>query len=143
MNDSVAIVTGASQGMGRCTANRLARDFSSVELVARTGNELEDVAGEVRQKGAEPLAIALDLSQVESLETVVKTTHERCGRIDARLNIAGALCDRRGMREEIPSSSSPVVTALLVGLLAMPWLVPLFYFIDAGYSSTVPEVILR
>ena len=54
MNDSVAIVTGASQGIGRPTANRLARDFSRVVLVARNGNELEEVASEVRQTGAEP-----------------------------------------------------------------------------------------
>jgi 3-oxoacyl-[acyl-carrier protein] reductase len=91
MNDSVAVVTGASQGIGRSTAIRLARDFSHVVVVARNGNALEEVASEVRQKGAEPLAIALDLSQVESPETVVKTTLDRCGRIDALLNIAGAV----------------------------------------------------
>jgi 3-oxoacyl-[acyl-carrier protein] reductase len=91
MNDSVAIVTGASQGIGRSTAIRLTRDFCRVVLVARNGNELEEVASEVRQKGAEPLVIALDLSQVASPETVVRTTLDCCGRIDALLNIAGAV----------------------------------------------------
>jgi 3-oxoacyl-[acyl-carrier protein] reductase len=91
MNDSTAIVTGASQGIGRSTAIRLARDFSRVVLVARNGSALKEVASEVRQKGAEPLAIALDLSQVESPDNVVKTTLNRCGRIDALLNIAGAV----------------------------------------------------
>jgi len=83
MNDSVAIVTGASQGIGRSTAIRLARDFSHVVRVARNGNALEEVASEVRQGRAEPLVIALDLSQVSSPETVVKTTLDRCGRISA------------------------------------------------------------
>ena len=69
MKDSVAIVTGASQGIGRSTAIRLARDFSSVALVARSGAALEAVADEVRQNRAEPLTIALDLSQLESPET--------------------------------------------------------------------------
>jgi 3-oxoacyl-[acyl-carrier protein] reductase len=91
MKDSVAIVTGASQGIGRSTAIRLARDFSSVALVARSGAALDAVADEVRQNGAEPLTIALDLSQLESPEIVVKTTLDRCGRIDALLNIAGAV----------------------------------------------------
>ncbi len=91
MMNTVAIVTGASQGIGRSTAIRLARDFAHVALVARNGTALDEVAGEVRQKGAEPLAIALDLSQVESPETVVKATLDLYGRIDALLNIAGAV----------------------------------------------------
>jgi 3-oxoacyl-[acyl-carrier protein] reductase len=91
MKNSVAIVTGASQGIGRSTAIRLARDFSSVVVVARNGAALDAVADEVRRNGAEPLAIALDLSQLGSPETVIKTTLDRCGRIDALLNIAGAV----------------------------------------------------
>jgi 3-oxoacyl-[acyl-carrier protein] reductase len=91
MKNSVAIVTGASQGIGRSTAIRLARDFSSVVLVARNGKALEEVADEVRQNGAEPLAIASDLGLVESSETIIKTTLDRYGRIDALLNIAGAV----------------------------------------------------
>jgi 3-oxoacyl-[acyl-carrier protein] reductase len=91
MNDSVAIITGASQGIGRSTAIRLARDFSHIVLAARNGKALNEVADEVRQRGAEPLAIALDLSQIESSEAVVKTTLDRWGRIDALLNIAGAV----------------------------------------------------
>jgi 3-oxoacyl-[acyl-carrier protein] reductase len=91
MKNSVALVTGASQGIGRSTAIRLARDFSSVVLVARNGAALDAVADEVRRNGAEPLTIALDLSQFGSPETVLKTTLDRCGRIDALLNIAGAV----------------------------------------------------
>jgi 3-oxoacyl-[acyl-carrier protein] reductase len=91
MNNSVAIITGASHGIGRSTAIRLAQDFSSLVLVARNGDELNAVADEVRQNGAEPLTIALDLSQLASPETVIKTTLARFGRIDALLNIAGAV----------------------------------------------------
>jgi 3-oxoacyl-[acyl-carrier protein] reductase len=91
MKNSIAIVTGASQGIGRSAAIRLAKDFSAVVLVARNEQELDETAAEVRKNGAEPLAIALDLSQVASPETVVKTTLDRLGRIDALLNIAGAV----------------------------------------------------
>ena len=91
MDKTVAIVTGASQGIGRSTAIRLARDFSAIVLVARNGGALEEVADAVRKSGAEPFSIALDLSHTDSPETVVKTTLDRYGRVDALLNIAGAV----------------------------------------------------
>src|SRR6202041_820777 len=91
MNDSVAIVTGASQGIGRSTAIRLARDFSAVVLTARNREALKEVEAAVRKSGAEPLSLALDLSQLEAPETAVRATVERFGRIDALLNIAGAV----------------------------------------------------
>ncbi len=91
MKNAVAIVSGASQGIGRSTAIRLARDFSAVVLVARDEKSLKEVAAAVRQAGAEPVSLALDLSQVEAAETVVNTALERFGRIDALLNIAGAV----------------------------------------------------
>ncbi|GGH17393.1 SDR family oxidoreductase [Silvibacterium dinghuense] len=89
--NSVAIVTGASQGIGRSTAIRLAKDFSAVVLVARNGDSLKDVADAVRTAGAEPLSLVLDLSRVDAPETVVQSTLDRYDRIDALLNIAGAV----------------------------------------------------
>jgi 3-oxoacyl-[acyl-carrier protein] reductase len=60
--NSVAIVTGASQVIGRSTAIRLARDFSSIVLAARNSSALREVAGTVRSAGAEPLVCQLDLN---------------------------------------------------------------------------------
>ena len=89
--NSVAIVTGASQGIGRSTSVRLARDFSAIVLAARNADALTEVADTVKAAGAEALVCDLDLSQPESAETVIRRTLDRFGRIDALLNIAGAV----------------------------------------------------
>src|SRR5271170_1384713 len=88
---SVAIVTGASQGIGQATAVRLARDFSAVVLVARSKENLEKTACEVKSAGAEVMVCALDLREPHSAATIVSATLDRFGRIDALLNIAGAV----------------------------------------------------
>jgi 3-oxoacyl-[acyl-carrier protein] reductase len=52
MSELIAIVTGASQGIGRATAVRLAKDFSGVALAARDRDELKQVEAEVKSSGA-------------------------------------------------------------------------------------------
>lgn len=91
MTGRIAIVTGASQGIGRATALRLARDFSGVTLVARDAGHLNDVAVEVKAAGANPLVLALDLSQSEAAAIVVDRTLQQFEQVDVLLNIAGAV----------------------------------------------------
>jgi 3-oxoacyl-[acyl-carrier protein] reductase len=91
MAASVAIVTGASQGIGRATAVRLAKDFAAVTLVARNRAHLEETAEAVRAEGAEALVVDLDLSEPAAAQAVVDRTLAAFGRIDALLNIAGAV----------------------------------------------------
>jgi 3-oxoacyl-[acyl-carrier protein] reductase len=91
MSKSVAIVTGASQGIGRATAIRLAKDFSSITLAARGRENLEETAAAVKTAGADPLVIDIDLSDISAAKKVVEQTLAAFGRIDALLNIAGAV----------------------------------------------------
>ncbi len=91
MIHSVAVITGASQGIGQATAVRLARDFSAVALVARSRANLEKTAALVRDSGAQALVIDADMSEVSSAQAVVEQTLSAFGRIDALLNIAGAV----------------------------------------------------
>jgi 3-oxoacyl-[acyl-carrier protein] reductase len=88
---SVAIITGASQGIGRSTAIRLATDFSAVVLVARDRANLEGTAEAVKAAGAKALVIECDLSKPDAAKSVVDQALAVFGRIDALLNIAGAV----------------------------------------------------
>jgi 3-oxoacyl-[acyl-carrier protein] reductase len=91
MPKSVAVITGASQGIGEATAIRLARDFSVLVLVARNRINLEQTAEVVRAAGAEALVIDSDLAEPQAAQAVVDQTLAAFGRIDALLNIAGAV----------------------------------------------------
>jgi 3-oxoacyl-[acyl-carrier protein] reductase len=92
MNENnVAIVTGASQGIGRATAQRLALDFSCLVLAARNGDALEEVAKAIDHTGAQVLALPLDLRDPAADKALVDQALARFGRIDALINIAGAV----------------------------------------------------
>jgi 3-oxoacyl-[acyl-carrier protein] reductase len=89
--NTVAIVTGASQGIGRATAVRLARDFAGLALVARNRANLESTAEAVRAAGARALVIEADLAQQAAAQLVVDKTLAGLGGLNALLNIAGAV----------------------------------------------------
>ena len=91
MSNSVAIVTGASQGIGRATAIRLARDFSALVLVAGNRAHLEETAEAAKTAGADALVIDVDLGLPSAARTVVEQALGAFARIDALLNIAGAV----------------------------------------------------
>jgi 3-oxoacyl-[acyl-carrier protein] reductase len=91
MSNAVAIVTGASQGIGQATAVRLARDFSGLVLVARSRANLELTAQAVTKAGAEALIIDADVAKPDAAQAVVDQALTVFGRIDALLNIAGAV----------------------------------------------------
>ncbi|NLR98228.1 SDR family oxidoreductase [Rhizobium sp. P38BS-XIX] len=91
MSTSVAIITGASQGIGKAAAIRLARDFSALVLVARNKVKLEETAMAVETAGARALIIDADLAEPATADIVVERTLAAFGRIDALLNIAGAV----------------------------------------------------
>lgn len=91
MKNKIAIVTGASAGIGAATAVRLSKDFTGIVLVARREDELQVTAEAVKAAGAEPLIIPADLRLVTAVDEVIAKTIEKFGQIDALINIAGAV----------------------------------------------------
>jgi len=91
MSLRTAIVTGASQGIGQSTAIRLAKDFQAIALVARNRQHLQETAAAVAAAGAKALIVDIDLAEQSAAKQVVEKTLSAFGRIDALLNIAGAV----------------------------------------------------
>jgi NAD(P)-dependent dehydrogenase (short-subunit alcohol dehydrogenase family) len=92
--NKVAIVTGASRGIGRAIARRLASDGWRAALTARDAAALQAVVDQIREAGGDAASIALDLRAVDSAAAVVRFALERFGPVDVIANNAGAT--RRG-----------------------------------------------
>lgn len=89
MTGKVAIVTGASAGIGHGSALALAEAGAHVVLAARTADRLEHAAADVRKCGVQALALATDVNDVAQLERLVDATVKEFGRIDVLVNNAG------------------------------------------------------
>jgi NAD(P)-dependent dehydrogenase (short-subunit alcohol dehydrogenase family) len=87
----VALVTGASRGIGRATAIGLAADFAVIALVARDPIKLEEAAAEAGAAGAETLLVAEDLRKAEAARHIVEKVMSSFGCVDALVNVAGAV----------------------------------------------------
>jgi NAD(P)-dependent dehydrogenase (short-subunit alcohol dehydrogenase family) len=88
INGSVAVVTGASSGIGRATALALSQRGASVVLAARRPEALEEVAAECQALGAETLVVPTDVSDPAQVERLAERAMSRFGRIDAWVNNA-------------------------------------------------------
>jgi short-subunit dehydrogenase len=101
LEEAVVVITGASSGIGRAAALRLARRARGLALCARGEEALAEVAAECEAAGAAVLHRALDVSDEEAVEALAAATVERFGRIDVWVNNAGVIA--YGSFEEIPS----------------------------------------
>src|SRR5258708_40156334 len=85
LNSKVAIVTGASSGIGSATASLLAKNGAKVVLAAPKGPKLDQVAKEIPHS----LAIPTDMTEEGSIRDMIRQAHKNFGRIDILINNAG------------------------------------------------------
>jgi NADP-dependent 3-hydroxy acid dehydrogenase YdfG len=93
--DKIAIVTGASSGIGRATALALAREGARVALAARNEAALQEVARAIQAQGREASVVPTDVTQREQVERLVAETLARWGRVDIFVANAGQYVRRR------------------------------------------------
>ena len=89
VSNKVAVITGASSGIGKATAKRFAADGTHVALLARTESDLETVAGSIRDDGGTASVFPIDLAHREAVETVADDIRTDIGSPDILVNSAG------------------------------------------------------
>ena len=87
--EQVAVVMGASSGMGRLSALRLAERGARVVISARGEPGLRSVVDEIRSKGGKAIAVTADASEFEQVKAVADAAVEEYGRLDTWVHVAG------------------------------------------------------
>jgi NADP-dependent 3-hydroxy acid dehydrogenase YdfG len=91
LTGTVALITGASSGIGEATARRLAQDGATVALVARRRDRLESLAAEIEQASGTALVVQADITERTQAEAAVQQTVEQFGHLDIVVNNAGLM----------------------------------------------------
>jgi NADP-dependent 3-hydroxy acid dehydrogenase YdfG len=91
LHGTVALVTGASSGIGAATAATLARDGAAVALVARRADRLDELVAQITASGGSALAVPADLTDAEQAAAAVARTVSVLGRLDTLVNNAGLM----------------------------------------------------
>jgi len=91
LKDRIALVTGASSGIGEATALELARHGARVAIAARRRERLDALAQQLAALGAEPLVLLADLADEAEAQRIVRETEAHYGRLDILVNNAGVM----------------------------------------------------
>ncbi|MFJ9539242.1 SDR family NAD(P)-dependent oxidoreductase [Streptomyces sp. NPDC101225] len=91
LDGTVALVTGASSGIGHATALELAREGASVALVGRREDRLTGLAGDITDAGGTALVVPADITDAQAAGDAVERTVEHLGRLDTLVNNAGLM----------------------------------------------------
>jgi len=102
LDGKVAIVTGASMGIGQATAIYFAAAGAHVALAARSATAIEEIAESIARSGGTAVAIATDVTNEDSVAELVAKTVERFGQLDCAVNNAGMNPTHFGAIEEYP-----------------------------------------
>lgn len=130
----VAIVTGASGGLGRQTALRFATEGAMLSICARTESKLQETVKECEKAGAEVIAMPVDVSNYDDLGKFVQVTINRFGTIDILVNNAATILDAHPFVEH---TRAELDASLQSGLYAAWELMQLCYPYLKGKSSSI------
>lgn len=122
LEGKVALVTGASRGIGAATARLFADEGATVMLASRSEEEMVHLADEIRAKGGAALAVKTDVTSATSLEALVKRAVKAYGKLDIAVNNAGIAGGNRPFAETSEEVFDRVIATNLKGVfLAMKY----------------------
>lgn len=133
LDGTVALVTGASSGIGEATARSLAAHGASVALVARRRERLDRLADELRARGATAVVVEADITAPGGAEGAVKRAFDSSGRLDVLVNNAGTMLLGTALHASVADWDRMV--ALNVSALLRVTHAALPYLIDAASTS--------
>jgi len=139
LSGRIALVTGASRGIGRAVARRFAAEGARLILVARTSGGLEEADDEVQGAGGEPaMLVPLDICQGDLVDQLGAALHERFGRLDILVGNAGTLGGLRPVGHYPPDVWENVIALnLTANWRLIRSLDPLLRLSDAGRAMFV------
>ncbi|MBX2886327.1 MAG: SDR family oxidoreductase [Granulosicoccus sp.] len=114
--DKCAIITGASRGIGAATALDLAKRGVNVVLAARSVNQTQALAEQIKSDGGKALALVCDVSRYSNLETTVDAAIKEFGRVDILVNNAGTVDPIARLADSDPALWGQVVDINLKGV---------------------------
>jgi len=120
----VAFVTGASQGIGRTCALRLAQEGAAVAAAARNQEKLDQLVGEISSAGGKAASFAVDVADEEQVRSAVKSAIAQFGKIDILVNNAGITRDQLVMRMKRSDWDAVVQTNLTSAYLCIQQVIP-------------------
>jgi NAD(P)-dependent dehydrogenase (short-subunit alcohol dehydrogenase family) len=125
LEGKVAIITGASSGIGKASAVIFAREGAKVVVVCRTATAGEETVGEIKEAGGEAIYVGADVSKTEDVQRMIKTTVYAYGRLDILFNNAGILLPYGPIQECPEEAFDETIAINLKGVwLGMKYAIP-------------------
>ena len=143
LKDKVAVVTGASQGIGRETALTLAEAGAKVVVAARNEEKLAALVQEITGKGGEAFAVKLDVADAEQTKVAFKTILEKFGKVDILVNNAAITRDGLAMRMKADDWDAVLRTNLTGAYLCIQQVLPGMMKARAGRIINIASVVAR
>jgi NAD(P)-dependent dehydrogenase (short-subunit alcohol dehydrogenase family) len=141
LGGQVAVVTGAGRGIGRAIARRFAAEGAAVLVTARTAEEVDGVAAEIRQTGGRSEGVTADVSREQDCERIVRTARARFGAIHILVNNAGIYGPVKEAQEVSPIEWDQVQAINLRGPFLLSRLVlPEMYQRGSGVLLNISSV---
>src|SRR6266481_8616914 len=143
LKDKVAVVTGASQGIGRDTAKALAEAGAKVVVAARNEEKLAALVSEIAAAGGEAFAVKMDVADAEQVRAGFKRVVEKFGRLDILVNNAAITRDGLAIRMKVEDWEAVLRTNLTGAHLCIQQALPTMMRARAGRIINLASVVAQ